>query len=454
MSTAKGIQIGGFLRACLSFRPNTNDAPAAELSSRHRSFFLPRRIRDPFHREDFNTQSIVDYDVFDLLVTQTRDALDNLVTAQNDYRVLQPSLLTDANGNRSEAAFDTLGMVVGTAVMGKETENKGDTLAGFNPDLDEATVLTHLENPIVDPHAILQRATTRLVYDLFAYYRTKDQPEPQPAVAYALARETHDSDLTAGAQTKIQHSFVYSDGFGREIQKKIQAEPGPVVEGGSEVSPRWVGTGWTMFNNKGKPSASTSRSSPTTHRFEFDARVGVSPILFYDPVERVVATLHPNHTWEKVVFDPWRQETWDVNDTVLVDDPATTPTWAILQPIARRRLPADVVCASGIDAGALGATEQAAARKTAVHARHPIGRPCRFARPHLPHRRPQQVRKYSERRLGRTSRRATTPGSCSTSKATSARSSTPRTASSCATTTTCSATASIRPAWRPASAGC
>src|SRR5262249_19993183 len=27
-------------------------------------------------------------------------------------------------------------------------------------------------------------------------------------------------------------------------------------------------------------------------------------------------TLHPNHTWEKVVFDPWRQETWDVSDTL------------------------------------------------------------------------------------------------------------------------------------------
>ncbi len=52
---------------------------------------------------------------------------------------------------------------------------------------------------------------------------------------------------------------------------------------------------------------------------------GVTPILFYDPVERVVATLHPNHTYEKVVFDPWRQETWDVNDTVTLSDPKTDP---------------------------------------------------------------------------------------------------------------------------------
>jgi RHS repeat-associated protein len=50
--------------------------------------------------------------------------------------------------------------------------------------------------------------------------------------------------------------------------------------------------------------------------------VGVSPVLFYDPLGRVVATLHPNHTWEKVDFDPWRQTSWDVNDTVFFD-PAT-----------------------------------------------------------------------------------------------------------------------------------
>ena len=51
----------------------------------------------------------------------------------------------------------------------------------------------------------------------------------------------------------------------------------------------------------------------------------------YDPAERVVATLHPNHTYEKVVFDPWQQTTYDVNDTCAVrnaqtGDPRTDPT--------------------------------------------------------------------------------------------------------------------------------
>ena len=72
------------------------------------------------------------YDAHDLLPIATRRRLDNTLQAVNDYRVLQPRLVTDPNGNRSEAAFDTLGMVVGTAVMGKADRGLGDSLQGFD----------------------------------------------------------------------------------------------------------------------------------------------------------------------------------------------------------------------------------------------------------------------------------------------------------------------------------
>jgi Salmonella virulence plasmid 65kDa B protein len=61
-----------------------------------------------------------------------------------------------------------------------------------------------------------------------------------------------------------------------------------------------------------------------THEFKFGKQVGVSPILLYDPVDRVVATLYPNHTYQKVVFGPWQQKTCDANDTVALD-PRTDP---------------------------------------------------------------------------------------------------------------------------------
>jgi len=319
--------------------PNSADTATQELTHARQHFFLPQRYCDPFGQT-----STVSFDGYDLLMVETRDALGNCVTSDNDYRVLQPTLMTGPNGNRSTVAFDVLGMVVGTAVMGKPEDNLGDSLDGFVADLTEAAILDHLANPLTDPYAILGSATTRLVYDLFVYHRTKEQPEPQPAVVYTLVRETHDADLDhdAGEQTRIQHSFLYSDGFGREIQKKIQAEPGPVpgrdeegkiivgADGQPEmtendVSPRWVGSGWAVFNNKGKPVRQYEPFFTDTCCFEFDVRIGVSPVLFYDSAERVVATLHPNHTWEKVVFDPWHQETWDVSDTVLKDDPKNDP---------------------------------------------------------------------------------------------------------------------------------
>ncbi len=260
-------------------------------------------------------------------------------------------------------------MVVGTASMGKPEETLGDTLANFTPELTDAMIHAHLQDPLIDPARLLQRATSRLVYDLFAYQRTQDDFQPQPAVIYTLARETHDATLTSGQQTKIQHSFSYFDGFGREIQK-IQAEPGPLIAGEPESNPRWVGSGWTIFNNKGNPVRKYEPFFSATQRFEFAIAIGVSPIIFYDPVQRVVATLHPNFTYEKVVFDPWKQVTWDVNDTVLIAAKTDPDVGAFF-----RHLPdADYLPGwyTQRQDGTLGTREQVAAQKAAVHANTPI----------------------------------------------------------------------------------
>ena len=315
-------------------------------------FYLPTEFIDPFGR-CFKTE----YDDYSLLVNKTKDALPdpqtNIVKIVNDYRVMQPKLITDPNGNRSEVAFDALGMVVGTAVMGKKGEKKGDSLKGFEADkgfqadLDEAKLRKHLNDPLKDADQILGKATTRLVYDLWAYYRTKQktaegEEQGQPAVVYILARETHDSDLAGGKPT-IQHSFLYSDGFGREIQTKIQAEGGKapqresnveldsgyhlpgqlILENGklkyADTKHRWVGTGRTIYNNKGKPVKQYEPFFSSTHLYEQEQELvewGVTPTIHYDPLERVIRTDYPNGTFSKVEFDPWQQITWDENDTV------------------------------------------------------------------------------------------------------------------------------------------
>lgn len=332
------------------FAPDPNARAPAELAEAQAHFYLTRRYRDPFGQI-----ATVDYDGpadpallrYDLLVTRTEDAVHNVVRAANDYRVLAPRLMTDPNGNRAEVAFDVLGMVAGSAVMGKVDEPdgrpKGDSLENFAPDLTPAELdafIAQPRRPSANPEeseatgivrALLKDASTRIVYDLDRFRRLGEPP-----FAATIVREKHLHDLDGGEQSKLQLSFSYSDGFGREIQKKIQAEPGPVPQRDgtgkiivgangqpvmtlNEVSPRWVGSGWTVFNNKGKPVRQYEPFFSDTHAFEFGVEVGVSPVLFYDPAERVIATLHPNHSWEKVVFDPWQQTTYDVNDTVTFD---------------------------------------------------------------------------------------------------------------------------------------
>jgi RHS repeat-associated protein len=211
--------------------------------------------------------------------------------------------------------------------------------------------------------------------------RTQASADLQPPVVYALAREIHTADLLPDQPAQIQHVFSYSDGFGREIQRKTQTEAGPLVDGGPDVAPRWVSSGWTIFNNKGKPVRQYEPFFCRTHLFEFANKVGVSPILCYDPVHRLVATLHPNHTHEKVAFDPWHQNTWDVNDTVDRLDPKTDPDIGFFF----ERLPDDDYLPTWLAqrrGNELGTAEQSAASKAAVHANTPtavhldvLGRP-------------------------------------------------------------------------------
>lgn len=351
---------------------NPATTAAQELAQARSHFFWPQKFVDPF-----GNPTAVQYDAGNLFPAQETDALGNTTAIAFDYRVLQPRLITDPNGNRSEAAFDALGLVAGTAVLGKVTENLGDRLLGFDPDLTQAQIDAFFL--AADPHsqaaALLADATTRIVYDPHRFRRTRaanpnDPAQWQPAFAATLARETHVSDLPAGQQSRIQVGFGHSDGFGREIQKKIQAEPGSLTPNGPVVTPRWVGSGWTILNNKGKPVRQYEPYFSATHQFEFAKAVGVSPVLFYDPVGRVVATLHPDHSWDKVVFDPWRQQTWDASDTVLIADPKTDPDVVDFF----RRLPdADYLPGwyAQRQAGALGLRAQAAAGKAAIHANTP-----------------------------------------------------------------------------------
>ena len=86
----------------------------------------------------------------------------------------------------------------------------------------------------------------------------------------------------------------------------MQAEP-------SGGNPRWVGNGRTVWDNKGNPIKQYEPYFSTTSGYEDSVASGVTPILRYDALSRLIRTDFPNGTYSKVVFDPWSQSTFDGN---------------------------------------------------------------------------------------------------------------------------------------------
>jgi RHS repeat-associated protein len=253
-------------------------------------FFQAVAADDPF-----GNLASVTYDSYGLLVTAARaaqqapyDAL--LTTVDNDYRLLTPRQITDPNGARSSVSFDALGLVTATWQVGRDGEGDPPALPG--------TVFT---------------------YDAEAWRTAR-----RPLWAQVDRRERH-----GAADGPWLRSRVYSDGSGRVAMTKVQAEPGLAwtvdalgqpVQVDTGATARWVGTGRTVFNNKGLPVAQYEPYFSAAPDFEDDDRLvkqGVTVLLRYDPLGRLVHTAHPDGTVHRIEFDPWRQVDWDGTDTVL-----------------------------------------------------------------------------------------------------------------------------------------
>lgn len=124
--------------------------PSGQQQFAPQQFYLATVSRNPFGGDN-----AVTLDRYDLLTIDATDAVSNTTTAVNDYRILQPSDVVDPDGNRSRVAFDTMGFVVGGATMGR---GEGDSLTGFDPDLEQADIAGHLADPLAHPEEVRRMA--------------------------------------------------------------------------------------------------------------------------------------------------------------------------------------------------------------------------------------------------------------------------------------------------------
>jgi RHS repeat-associated protein len=279
-------------------------------------FFLPDRYRDPFGHT-----TTLEYEPLLLFPRSTTDPVGNRTeVVRFNHRVLAAEELRDPNGNLAEVAFDGLGMPVALALKGKGEE--GDALAGMPLEIEGERLIRFFtgDYDAAEARALLGPATNRHLYG-FGEERLADgllRYGAHPACAAGLAREVHHHQ-PGGASSPLQAGFEYSDGLGTVLVRKQQAEPeGEGAAEGEGEGLRWIATGKTILNNKGKPVLQYEPYfSPGGHRFEEPMEVGVTPILYYDAAGRQMRTELPDGTVQRVAFTPWWQESWDGADTLL-----------------------------------------------------------------------------------------------------------------------------------------
>ncbi len=333
---------------------------------------MVRAQRDPLHAE-----TSIEHDGFALLPVRVTDPAGLVTIARDDYRVMQPDLVTEPNGNRTAMTFTALGLLNSIAVMGKE---------------DEPAVGDTLETP-----------SCRFEYDLLAYDNSSSDNR-QPVSVRAIRRLHHVSDTHIGIDDRDEtnESIEYSDGFGRLLQKRVQAEDilfGNDVFGNDTLSPdqndvvatqallvghrrsaasppNVIVSGWQVYDNKGKvvqtyePFFDTGWDYLTLEGAEGLREQGLRNLFgqsvrhFYDPRGQVVRTINPDGSEQRVIFGvppdladpdnfvptPWATYTYDANDLASLSSGPDVATLTDRAPLSHHFTP------SSIEIDALGRT--------------------------------------------------------------------------------------------------
>lgn len=269
-----------------------------------------------------------------LLVTQMEDGFGNQVTGVPDYNVMASQLVTDANGNVSEVLYDPLGVAGVTVLRGSQLGADGNVHDVGDDDL--ATYTTPAGAPLLadvlaDPDSFIQQATRFFSYDLEAFGRGDGPPH---SVLVEREQHRHDGEGSASAASPLRITVGYIDGFGRPIQTKTRADPGPaiqrvagsvVVDGDgdpvlADAAERWLVGGHDVYNNKGWLARTYEPFFSPSPAFESDQELrqnGVATRNRYDPIGRLIRQDLPNGTTPTVEFESWTTRESDGNDNVI-----------------------------------------------------------------------------------------------------------------------------------------
>ena len=276
-------------------------------------------------RDVFDAWSEIAYDGYLMMPVSSTQYLypyggsgNSLVTlAEYDYRVMQPFKVTDVNNNSSVFDFSPLGLLRATALIGKGGAG-GAALEG-----DQITTTP-------GGYYTMYAPSVTMAYDFFAFVNTND-----PVWVKTTSRELHyQQSALSETITKVE----YSDGFGRLLQMRVQAEDAlfgassglnrfgssglpadqsaanadaEAVERSGSDPLHVVVSGWKVYNNKGKVVEQYEpffdQGFDYSNPLEISGTgvmqdAGMKITMFYDPLGRVVRTVNPDNSQQWVIY--------------------------------------------------------------------------------------------------------------------------------------------------------
>ncbi len=288
-------------------------------------FFTPHKFIDPWGNETTIGYWSGSGTNYYLLPESVKDAKGNTttVTAYNFYN-LQPTGIKDPNDNYSEVLHDALGMAVAAAIKGKVTSGvpEADELGSLDP-LTTADISAQVSfwaapegvdsgTGIAFAETLLGHATWRCVYDLHSYATTG-----APVAVAMIGREQHYNMGGGSTPVKTLIRLSYTDGLGRLAMHKVQTEV--FTDSSTHITYSWIGGGKTVYNNKGKAVMQYEpyfSEYATYDAAEAAAAHGVTPLIHYDPLGRVIRTDLPDGSYTMTKWDGWKEVMYDNNDTV------------------------------------------------------------------------------------------------------------------------------------------
>ncbi|EHK24115.1 uncharacterized protein TRIVIDRAFT_49, partial [Trichoderma virens Gv29-8] len=282
------------------------------LKHARRTFFTPKKSRDAF-----GNVFEVKMDDYSTLPVQSIDSMQNIATAENDYRVMQPTLVTDANGNRTQVIYDALGEAAALAHMGKVSESVGDSLDETPLIVSESEIRSFISEPSRAAAAtLIGKAGSRTLH-CRSRLTLPSSEKILPTFRLDLARTEHAMTDQANPDDlgDILVSITYLTGRGAESQEVRLVD-------WDGVDNKWRVTDNTVQDIEGRTILSLEPYFSSTHLWQSHIELECPfQLSFLDALHRSVGTLHPDHTWTKQCLSPWTSTSYDTGDTILVADP-------------------------------------------------------------------------------------------------------------------------------------